>query len=69
MADAEKAVREAAADIPDGVTARFDSADKLSDEDRKNIIAIAREALERFIPEPDEIGLEAGSKAALTEKE
>jgi F-type H+-transporting ATPase subunit alpha len=54
MIDAEKAVREAAADIPDGVTARFDSADKLSDEDRATIIQIARQALAGFksTPEP-----------------
>jgi F-type H+-transporting ATPase subunit alpha len=54
MIDAEKAVREAAADIPDGVTARFDSADKLSDEDRATIIQIARQALahSKSTPEP-----------------
>ncbi len=51
MIDAEKAVREAAAEIPDEVTARFDTADKLSDEDRARVIQIARNALERFLPE------------------
>jgi F-type H+-transporting ATPase subunit alpha len=50
MTDAENAVRDAAVDIPDGVTARFDSADKLSDEDRATIIQIARQALARFQP-------------------
>jgi F-type H+-transporting ATPase subunit alpha len=53
MTDAENAVREAAADIPDEVTARFDSADKLSDEDRATIIQIARQALARFQPAPE----------------
>ena len=54
MTDAETAVREAAADIPDEVIARFDSADTLSDDDRLSIIGIARQALARFqhTPEP-----------------
>jgi F-type H+-transporting ATPase subunit alpha len=51
MADAEHALREAAAEIPDEVTARFDTADKLSDEDRARVIQIARNALEGFLPE------------------
>ena len=50
MTDAEHAVREAAADIPAEVCARFDTADKLSDEDRKTIIEIARQALALFNP-------------------
>jgi F-type H+-transporting ATPase subunit alpha len=45
MADAEHAVREAATEIPDEVAARFDIADKLSDDDRETIIRIARQAL------------------------
>jgi F-type H+-transporting ATPase subunit alpha len=48
MTDAEHAVREAAADIPDEVTARLATAEKLSDEDRVTITQIAREALVRF---------------------
>ena len=52
MADAEHAVRDAAAKMPAGVCARFESADKLSDEDRKTIIEIARQALARFQPKP-----------------
>ncbi len=51
MTDAEHAVREAAAEIPDEVSARFDTADKLSDEDRARVIQIARNALEGFLPE------------------
>ncbi|HUX83036.1 MAG TPA: alternate F1F0 ATPase, F1 subunit alpha [Halothiobacillus sp.] len=53
MTEAEKAVREAAADIPNAVAARFDSADKLSDEDRKTIIEIARLTLAPFQLKPD----------------
>ena len=48
MTDAEHAVHEAAANIPAEVCARFETADKLSDEDRKTIIEIARKALAPF---------------------
>ena len=54
MTDAERAVREAAADIPADVRERFQSADKLTDEDRKAIIDIARQALVAFKPKPDD---------------
>ncbi|MBE0614632.1 MAG: alternate F1F0 ATPase, F1 subunit alpha [Burkholderiales bacterium] len=50
MNDAESAVREAATNLPDEVVARFDTADKLSDEDRAMVIQIARNALEGFLP-------------------
>ena len=50
MKDAEHAVHEAAANIPAAVCSRFEAADKLSDEDRKTIIDIARAALSRFQP-------------------
>ena len=53
MTDAEHAVHEAAANIPAEVCARFETADKLSDEDRKTIIEIARQALARFQPKPE----------------
>jgi F-type H+-transporting ATPase subunit alpha len=53
MTDAEQAVREAAADIPAEVCTRFDSADKLSDEDRATVIQIARTALAPFQPKPE----------------
>ena len=53
MTDAETAVREAAAGIPDEVTARFDSADTLGDADRATIIQIARQALARFKSTPE----------------
>jgi F-type H+-transporting ATPase subunit alpha len=35
------------------VCARFDTAEKLSDEDRTTIIRIARNALARFQPTPE----------------
>ncbi|MBL0168828.1 MAG: alternate F1F0 ATPase, F1 subunit alpha [Propionivibrio sp.] len=53
MPAAEYAVREAAADIPADVVERFESADKLSDEDRQAITDIARQALLAFLPKPD----------------
>ena len=53
MSDAELAVREAASEIPAEACARFDTADKLSDEDRETIIAIARQALAPFQPKPE----------------
>lgn len=48
MTAAEKAVHEAAADIPAEVSARFETAKKLSDEDRALIIQIASDALTHF---------------------
>jgi F-type H+-transporting ATPase subunit alpha len=51
MPEAERAVREAAAKLPDDVQARFDTAAKLSDADRDAIVQIARTALARFQPE------------------
>jgi F-type H+/Na+-transporting ATPase subunit alpha len=52
MTDAGHAVYEAAARIPQEMCARFETADKLSDEDRKAIIDIARQALAPFQPKP-----------------
>ena len=52
MTDAERAVREAAKEIPAEVCARFATAEKLSDEDRDAILAIARKALEQWKPKP-----------------
>src|ERR1700683_3667545 len=43
MTDAEDAVQKAAANIPAELCARFESADKLSDEDRNTVIEIARQ--------------------------
>jgi hypothetical protein len=53
MKVAEQALLEAATDIPADVRGRLDTADKLSDEDRKEIVEIARKALEGFSPRPD----------------
>jgi F-type H+-transporting ATPase subunit alpha len=53
MSDAERAVHEAAANIPAEVCARFETADELSDEDRKTIVDIARKALAGFRPKPE----------------
>jgi F-type H+-transporting ATPase subunit alpha len=53
MPDALKSVREAAATIPPEVIARFDTAEKLSDEDRASIVRIAQDSLARFQPKPD----------------
>ena len=53
MTDAELAVREAVADIPDEVTARLATAEKLCEEDQATIIQITREALVRFQAEPE----------------
>jgi F-type H+-transporting ATPase subunit alpha len=53
MADAENAVLDAAAKIPSEVSARLETADKLSEEDRKAIIEIARQAVTSFQPKPD----------------
>jgi F-type H+/Na+-transporting ATPase subunit alpha len=58
MTDAENAVIEAAAKIPVAVGARFATAKELSDEDRKTIVELARQALAPFQPEA-----EAKSKA------
>jgi F-type H+-transporting ATPase subunit alpha len=52
MTEAEQAVLAAAARIPAPICARFDTADKLSDEDRKAVIAIATAALLPFQPKP-----------------
>src|SRR5580692_2162401 len=48
--DAEQAVQKAAVKIPAEVCTRFETAAKLSDEDRHAIIEIARQALARFQP-------------------
>jgi F-type H+-transporting ATPase subunit alpha len=53
MKDAAQAVQTAAATIPNEVSARFETADKLNDEDGKTIIEIARKSLARFLPKPE----------------
>jgi F-type H+-transporting ATPase subunit alpha len=54
MTDAEQAVREAAANIPADVRARFETAAELNDDDRLTIMDIARASLARFQPTHDE---------------
>ncbi|MBN1852222.1 MAG: alternate F1F0 ATPase, F1 subunit alpha [Pirellulales bacterium] len=56
MTDAERAVREAAAEVPAEVRERLDTAEKLSDEDRETIIEITRKALARFQAKPESAG-------------
>jgi F-type H+-transporting ATPase subunit alpha len=53
MTDAGNDVREAAATIPKEVSARFETAAKLNDEDKKTIVEIARKALAPFQPKPE----------------
>jgi len=53
MTEAEHAVRAAAAQIPSDLCTRFETATKLSDEDRKAIIEVARLALSPFQPKPE----------------
>jgi F-type H+-transporting ATPase subunit alpha len=50
MLDAERAVQTAASGIAPEVCARFATATKLSDEDHKAILEIARQALAPFQP-------------------
>ncbi len=53
MKDAEQAVHKAAENIPAEMCTRLDTADKLSDEDRKTMIGIAQQALEPFQTRPE----------------
>jgi len=53
MTEARGAVCEAAATIPPDVCARFETADALSEEDRKAIVEIARQALSDFSADAD----------------
>ena len=53
ITDAKDAAQKAAASIPAEVRARFESADKLSDEDRNTIIEIALQALAPFQSKPE----------------
>jgi F-type H+-transporting ATPase subunit alpha len=56
MTEAGVAVRKAATTIPADICSRFESAEKLSDDDRAAVVAIARKALEPFRPEPKPAG-------------
>jgi F-type H+-transporting ATPase subunit alpha len=50
MKEAQQAVQESAKAIPSEICARFETATKLSDEDRQAITEIARKSLLRFLP-------------------
>jgi F-type H+-transporting ATPase subunit alpha len=51
--EAEAALQKAAKEIPADVAARFASADKLSDADRKVVLDIATRTLAPFVPAPE----------------
>ena len=71
MTDAGHAVREAATTIPAEVSARFETAAKLSDEDKKTVVEIARKALTPFLPKPEpkpEVKAEAKGTAKVEPK-
>ena len=51
--DAEESLRKAGAEIPADLVGRLSSTDKLSDDDRKSLLAIANRALASFQPTPD----------------
>jgi len=51
MADAERAVRDGATELPAELCERLESAAKLSDEDRESIVAVARQSLTSFRPD------------------
>jgi F-type H+-transporting ATPase subunit alpha len=52
MTDAENSLHQAAEKLPKELSDRLLTSDKLSEEDRKAIIEIARQALEKFQPKP-----------------
>ncbi|MEP6632750.1 MAG: hypothetical protein ABJA62_00930, partial [Luteimonas sp.] len=52
MTDAGIAVRQSASRIPGNVRARFSGAEKPSDDDRKAIVEVARQALLPFVSKP-----------------
>jgi F-type H+-transporting ATPase subunit alpha len=71
MTDAGHAVRESAATIPAEVSARFETASKLSDEDKKTVVEIARKALVPFQPKAEpkpEVKAEAKGTAKVEPK-
>jgi F-type H+-transporting ATPase subunit alpha len=69
MPEAERAVREASAALPDDLQARFDTATKLSDADRATIVEIARAVLASFqtsVEQKSETGHSTQPKSAST---
>jgi F-type H+-transporting ATPase subunit alpha len=71
MNNAGHAVRESAATIPAEVSARFETASKLSDEDKQTVVEIARKALVPFQPKVEpkpEVKAEANGTAKVEPK-
>lgn len=69
MTDAEHAVREAAANIPEDIRKRFETAAKLGDEDHATIVEIARKSLLQFQTKAEsEAGRKLDSNAPLEKK-
>jgi F-type H+-transporting ATPase subunit alpha len=64
MAAAQQAVQETASALASEVRARFESADKLSDGDRKAILDLARQALAAFQPKPAADGAQSSASQA-----
>jgi len=50
MANAERAVHDAATKLPSDLCARLETAEKISDDDRATIITLAKETLAPFLP-------------------
>jgi F-type H+-transporting ATPase subunit alpha len=68
MTEAERAVRKAAAGIPEEICARFETAPTLSPEDRASILALVRAALAPFAPKtPPKPEAPGGTKPPKTE--
>ena len=69
MRDAEKAVQDASKGIPREILARFETAEKLADEDRKSILKIAEQSLLPFRPNSEsELPAQEGLKARASSK-
>lgn len=66
MADAERAVRDAAAALPADLCQRLEAADKLADADRDAIVAMARLALAAFLPSGEPAPTPAAASTART---
>jgi F-type H+-transporting ATPase subunit alpha len=64
MVEAERAVREAAAEIPPDICSRLETAAKFDDPDRAAIVRIAEQALKPFRPEPEGQPVPAASAQA-----